>query len=110
MYDIRVVNKKNLNKKDAGLKVNIGRPSPLGNPYRVSEKRSREQAVKLFNEYAHKRIEAGDIKIIRALDFLYNKLLEVKILVLVCYCKPEPCHGDVIKELLLNKIHTGKYI
>ncbi|NIN65305.1 MAG: DUF4326 domain-containing protein, partial [Anaerolineae bacterium] len=76
--------------------VYIGRPSKWGNPFshkgntlanvRVA---TREEAVDRFREYI-----TSD-----AMESLRADLHELKGRTLVCWCKPQACHGDVLAEL-----------
>ncbi len=65
--------------------VYIGRPSKWGNPFTVEE-HGRENAIV---KYRHWLYASGLIKDIG----------ELKGKVLGCWCKPKPCHGDVLAEL-----------
>ena len=62
-----------------------------GNPFKV-EDHGREKCIELYKEYFYKRImEDENFK---------NGILSLKGKTLACFCKPLPCHGDVIKEYL----------
>ena len=81
--------------------VSIGRPSKWGNPYKVAYARfggtnwrpvgerlyTQEEAVAKYREYILTRPD------------LLAALPELKGKVLGCWCKPLPCHGDVLAEL-----------
>ena len=71
--------------KDNPDYVYIGRPSKWGNPYPVSMGRTR--CIELCREYITSKPE------------LMADLHELKGKTLVCYCKPQACHGDVLAEL-----------
>lgn len=64
--------------------VFIGRGSSWGNPFIIGRDGTRSEVIKKFEE-----------KILPNLDL--TKLIGYD---LVCYCKPQDCHGDSI----LNKI------
>ena len=66
--------------------IYIGRPSMWGNPYRVKV-HGRITAIKLYKK------NAITSTIISNLSKLEKKKL-------VCYCAPEPCHGDVLAALV----------
>jgi len=79
--------------------VYIGRPSIFGNPYTHKDRASaeykvatREEAIKCFREYFLRRVEI-DAEFRAAVMELRGKTLG-------CWCKPEACHGDVIREYL----------
>lgn len=92
--------------------VYIGRGSPLGNPYTSIQNRktkaqfvcsSREESVAKFKEYLLRKIEQKDKNICDTLNKIY--LLAIKGDVnLVCFCSPKKCHGDVIKEIIEEKL------
>ena len=76
--------------------IYIGRPSKFGNPYSHKDgtkakfkSKSRKESIELFREW----ITNGDGK------YLLNDLHEIRGKVIGCWCKPKPCHGDVLAEL-----------
>ncbi len=69
--------------------VYIGRSSKWGNPFPIDVGTSRIEAILRFRDYAKGRLQREP----DWLDPLKGKRLG-------CYCKPKPCHGDVIVELL----------
>ncbi len=85
--------------------VYIGRPGKgqngyFGNPYRIGEMCSRcgelhktgGDTLKCYKEYFYERIE-NDQEFYNNVCNLYGKTLG-------CFCKPKPCHGDLIVEWL----------
>jgi len=81
-----------VNMKTDEYDVYIGRPSRWGNPYKIltkgNKRRTREEAIESYRKYIRNRPE------------LLKKLKELKGKRLGCYCKPLPCHGDVLVELI----------
>lgn len=74
--------------------VYIGRPGKgqsgyFGNPF---SKWDKETNVKKFRDYFHDRLQ-NDFEFRRKIHALKGKTLG-------CFCKPKPCHGDVIVEYL----------
>lgn len=74
--------------------VYIGRGSKWGNPYShldsaIAEYRveTREEAIDKYREWIVEQPE------------LMDSLHELKGKTLCCFCKPAPCHGDVLAEL-----------
>lgn len=67
--------------------VYIGRGSKWGNPFRIGPDGTREQVIALYRAYILNR------------EGLLTDLPELQGKVLGCYCKPDACHGDVLKEL-----------
>jgi len=81
-----------VNKSFEGCDVYIGRPSMFGNPFKMNNNTTREEAISLFKEYFYKRLEED--------ENFKAAVLDLKGKVLGCFCKPSPCHGDVIVEYL----------
>ncbi len=73
--------------------IYIGRPSKFGNPYSHENDtiaefhvENREEAIRMFEEYLVNNEE------------LMLSLHELKYKTLGCWCKPQACHGDIIKK------------
>jgi hypothetical protein len=65
--------------------------SPLANPFRASHYGGRGRTLPHYRNWLWGRILSGDERIINALRAITEDT------VLVCYCKPGPCHGDVVR-------------
>lgn len=85
-----------VNKKTDKFDVFIGRPSKWGNPFVIGKDGDRNQVIWKYKNYLASNLE------------LMTQILELEGKVLGCYCKPEKCHGDVIVELLEQKIQMMK--
>ncbi len=70
----------------------IGRPSPFGNPFVITHHASRDEVIERFRTYWYAEEQAA----LRAQA--ERDLTDVD--VLLCWCAPLPCHGDVIAEYL----------
>lgn len=68
--------------------VYIGRPSKWGNPFVIGRDGDRHEVVGKYARYL--LFERPDL--MKAMPELRGKTL-------VCWCKPELCHGDVLAEL-----------
>jgi hypothetical protein len=82
--------------------VYIGRPSAFGNPFVLGKHGDRAGVIAGFKEWmlqsdapaaAKARIECGR---------LAKRLLEGERIALMCWCSPQPCHGDIIRERVLQ--------
>ena len=89
----------------------IGRGSPLGNPFSHKENtkavvvvESREKAIEMYAKYLLEQIQEGNQSVIDEMDRLAHIAMTKGKLVLRCYCAPKPCHGDVIRKVLLEAI------
>lgn len=95
--------------------------SILGNPYTdkpvkgtlaIYQVRSREEAIERYDSYFDMQYKYN--KEFRDLiDEIYTVYKTGTDVYLECYCKPEPCHGDVIvkklqQRLLREKIKEAK--
>ena len=111
---INVVNKRTF-KGEHG--VYIGRGSVLGNPYTHKQGTKAEYVVesveKAIQEYENdllNKISNKDPSICGELNRLYKYYKEHGELNLICYCKwkgHEPCHGDVIKNMLESALRKS---
>jgi hypothetical protein len=94
----------------------IGRPSPLENPFRISETQSRDVSIHRFAFYLLEILSnEGHCaylhdEITFELTRLFSILIDNQKLNLICYCYPKLCHGNVIKQVLLNKYHCGTWL
>lgn len=62
--------------------------SKYHNPFKLSEGEAREATIERYRQYLWKEVRSGNITV-EELASLYGKDL-------VCYCAPNPCHGDVL--------------
>ncbi len=68
--------------------VYIGRPSKWGNPFQIGVHGTREEVIAKYWGW------------IQTKPALLRRLGELKGKTLGCYCKPLPCHGDVLVQLI----------
>jgi Domain of unknown function (DUF4326) len=71
-------------------RVYIGRPSKWGNPFVIGRDGTRDEVIEKYREWILKQPE------------LMQSLRELKGKHLVCWCSPEPCHGQVLLDLLVE--------
>ena len=68
--------------------VYIGRPSKWGNPFKIGKDGSRDQVIEKYRRHIMMNPD------------LYNAVrTELKGKNLMCFCAPEPCHGDVLLRI-----------
>lgn len=101
---IRVINQ-HLDRQcvEGGVRVYIGRPSILGNPFVIGRDGDRAKVIAKFRTYLERKLAQGDPAITGELDRLIQ-VSAAQPLELACFCAPADCHGDVIKEALLARI------
>ncbi len=68
--------------------VRIDRRSKWGNPYHINKQHDREAVIEQYREYIEGKPD------------LLDDLRSLEPHRLFCWCAPQPCHGDVLKELL----------
>lgn len=75
--------------------VYIGRSTIWGNPFKVGKHGSREEVIEKYRQYA--------------LDspLLMSQVMSLDGKVLGCWCRPKPCHGDVLIEII-EQIKSGE--
>lgn len=73
----------------------------LANPFKVKPHgpHEREEALLRYRDHLREKIAAKDADVCRALNAVWRaaKRGEVE---LECFCKPLPCHADVIIEIV----------
>lgn len=77
-----------VNLKHADYDVFIGRPSEWGCPFVIGKDGTREEVLEKYRRYMERRP-----------DLKARAKLELRGLVLGCYCKPLPCHGDILAAI-----------
>lgn len=92
---INIVNRKSYR----GEGVYIGRPSPLGNPFKIGRDGTRDEVVARYREWLWRQIQRqGDVY--RELHRL-AEIARQGDLTLICWCKQPDreigCHGDILK-------------
>ena len=68
--------------------VYIGRGSKWGNPFRIGIDGSRKEVISKYRTWILKQKD------------LLSEMIILDGKILGCHCKPKPCHGDVIMELI----------
>lgn len=85
--------------------------SPLQNPYPVNKDMSRDVSIEKFRRHLWDKIKRDDPGVMSILYRIHLELLLEKDTYLSCWCKPLPCHGDVIvsavRWIVISK-STGK--
>lgn len=74
--------------KKSDYDVYIGRPSKWGNPCSIGKDGSREEVIEKYRQWLKNQPQ------------LLNSLWELQGKILGCWCKPKPCHGDVLVEFI----------
>ena len=78
--------------------VYVGRPSILGNPFRIGPDGDRDSVIAKYKIWILGQIETNGA--VRAELVKIKRLAEKGNVVLYCWCAPLKCHADVIKSLI----------
>ena len=100
MVEIRVLNKRLV--ADRGEYV--GRPSPLGNPFKLERESDRESVIERYEVWLHEKIRTRNKVVCDELNRLYKIARDSGVLELLCWCAPKRCHADVIRFVLLKQL------
>ena len=84
-----------VNLRKESYDVYIGRPGqgqagPWGNPFRLGAEQQRGATLEKYAAWLEAQIQSGAIKP-AALAALHGQRLG-------CFCKPRPCHGDLLAQ------------
>lgn len=87
------------------IDILIGRPSVLGNPFPINQYCNRIESLAKYRVYLKKEIalKTAVYKELRRIQILEEKNPD-KLIRLLCFCKPLPCHGDTILFKLINRM------
>ena len=88
----------------------LGRPSVLGNPFSWAEGtqakfkvKNREESIKQYKKYIKKEIENKNPEICGTLNAIYREAKNGDVN-LFCWCWPQDCHCNVVKEIIEEKL------
>jgi hypothetical protein len=90
----------------------VGRGSVLGCPFTIKPLNktkaqfhcsTRDEAIESYRTYLLEKISQGEPDICDMLNKIYRHARKGDVN-LVCYCAPQTCHADVIKEIVDQKI------
>lgn len=86
----KVLNAKRVGRNPPGA-VYVGRPSPWGNPFAIGPGADRSQVMADYLTWLHQNPD----HVARARRELAGKDL-------VCWCAPEACHAEILRDLALG--------
>lgn len=78
----------------------IGRGSALGNPWPITPTDSRDAVIDRYERWLDVQIAEANPAVLNALVGIQEVEEEYGHISLVCFCKPQRCHGDVIKAAI----------
>lgn len=71
--------------------------SALGNPFKLQPGEERGATLERYKKWLWQKIQEGDEAVLDELRDIADAVLESQEEVkLGCWCKPHPCHGDIV--------------
>ena len=99
---ISIVNRRTAGEvRNGTVRIYVGRPSPLGNPFVIGRDGDRDGVIKKYRDWM-----IGELR--REEPSVIDELLRIEALgkkgtvELECWCAPLRCHAEVIKEVIQN--------
>ncbi|MCC7542391.1 MAG: DUF4326 domain-containing protein [Deltaproteobacteria bacterium] len=92
--------------------VYIGRPSALGNPYRIAPgydvARDPDDVLGRYARWLERQLDT-DTAARRAILEIIAAVCIGETIALECWCAPARCHGDVVRSLVLDTIRGAMH-
>lgn len=88
-----------LNLRDGGLPRaarRVDRHTPFGNPFRIGPDGTRREVVRKYAVYLEGRLRVDD-RFRRMVESLRDAEA------LACWCAPEPCHAEALRDWLAGR-------
>lgn len=79
---------------------NIDRPNPLANPYAITKTQNRQEVIMAFRKALDLDIRQRSGPRYQEICRIAQCVLDGQDVILMCWCQPLPCHGQVIKEAI----------
>lgn len=80
--------------------IDIGRPNLLANRFHIGKDGNRAKVLELHRSLLWEQIKANS-PAAQELKRITRRHLDGCHIVLSCYCKPKPCHGDTLKAAIM---------
>lgn len=86
------------------LATNVGRPTPLGNPFPMRKESQRDEVCNNYEQWFNDKLSQQDPLVLNELRKLWVLGKQQGYLNLGCYCAPRRCHADTIAKFLKNYV------
>lgn len=84
--------------------VNVGRPTPLGNPFYMHDESKRNDVCDKYEVWFAAKVAKNDKPVMDQLNFLLEETKRKGKITLGCYCSPKRCHADTIAKYLTEQL------
>lgn len=100
---IRIVNRRNVGAVPAGaIRIYLGRPSALGNPFVIGRDGSRADVIRKYESWLLGQTEKSEP--VMELERVTRLAGNGHLVELECWCSPLPCHAEVVKRIIEHQI------
>jgi hypothetical protein len=82
----------------------VGRPTPLGNPFEIKLKVTRNMVIDQYRDWLKEKLKSNN-PTSKAFEYLVSYYHKEGELTLICHCSPARCHAEVIREFILLRIN-----
>jgi hypothetical protein len=82
--------------------------SALANPFKIRNESERVNVNRALRRMAAGADPAEDREVTNELSRLAAKFRADERLVLLCWCAPKPCHGDVVVRVLRERVQRSE--
>lgn len=87
-----------------------GRPSVLGNPYKITAQRTRDDVCDMYAAYFKGFSQTTQARTVLNDLLRIHRELQPKTMFLLCHCYPERCHCETIAEYLNSELDKDALI
>ena len=101
---INICNIRTYNKPLTDTTVLVARPSVFGNPWPLRSERDRIKVILKYEDYFLKAMDEKQEPLYSAVQDLIALYKEKGQLTLLCYCAPNYCHSEVIRDYVLGAL------
>ena len=82
--------------------VYVGRPSVLGNPFRVSAALPQDKVAAAYKPYLDRQLASGG-EVKAEIAHLATRVRAGERIAIICWCSPLACHGDHARSAVLEQ-------
>lgn len=85
--------------RDEGA-INVGRPTPLGNPFVMHGEHTRDAVCDNYEAWFNDKVARNDERVMNQLRSIWKAGRGKEYVVLGCWCAPRRCHAETIARYL----------
>lgn len=101
---VTIVNYRTANSSEKRTAFGVARPSLLGNPFVIGRDGGRDEVIRLYEAWLDERLADSASPQTRMIKELRAILRHEGSITLICWCAPERCHAEVIRDRLLEVV------